>query len=114
MTFQSFPIETGKKGDNLELSLGNWGIFLLMSPGIGSPWKKGVLRQDEDRVNYMESPFGQAMGWLAKAQKNPEFEAHLPFFGGFERRVGMEKGDDSCDAVFWEGVPCFEGVSQVF
>lgn len=85
-----------------------------MSPGIGSPWKKGVLRQDEDRVNYMESPFGQAMGWLAKAQKNPEFEAHLPFFGGFERRVGMEKGDDSCDAVFWEGVPCFEGVSQVF
>ena len=63
-----------------------------MSPGIGSPWKKGVLRQDEDRVNYMESPFGQAMGWLAKAQKNPEFEAHLPFLVGLKGELEWKRG----------------------
>mmetsp|Transcript_58397 Transcript_58397/g.127763 ORF Transcript_58397/g.127763 Transcript_58397/m.127763 type:complete len:89 (+) Transcript_58397:49-315(+) len=25
------------------------------------------FEKDEDRVDYMESPFGQAIGWLAKA-----------------------------------------------
>ena len=35
-------------------------LDLLANGGLCSP-------QDEDRVDYMESPFGQAMGWLAKA-----------------------------------------------
>lgn len=40
----------------------------------------------------MESPFGQAMGWLAKAQKNPEFEAHLPFLVGLKGELEWKRG----------------------
>eukprot|EP00435_Cladocopium_sp_Y103_P010170 s1352_g2.t1 len=35
---------------------------------------------DEDRVDYMESPFGQAMGWLAKAlSESPLNDAKISF-----------------------------------
>ena len=84
MLCDDIPIEIEKKGQP-QTSTCQLGIFLLMSLSI-EPWKQkggktGVLQQDEDRVNYMESPFGQAMGWLAKAQKNPEFEKAFVLVG---------------------------------
>jgi hypothetical protein len=40
-------------------------LDLLANGGLCSP-------QDEDRVDYMEAPFGQAMGWLAKAGRGDD------------------------------------------
>ena len=57
------------------------------------------FEKDEDRVNYMESPFGQAMGWLAKAlSESPLNDAKISFAkmqaGEYDEEAAQKKLED--------------------
>ena len=112
MTFQSFPIETEKMGTTSNFHLAtaessSWWVQASVHRG-----KKGFF----GRMRIEWTTWSHLLDKLWAGSPRPKRTLNLKptclFFGGFERRVGMEKGDDTCDVVLWEG--CFEGVSQVF